>query len=184
MKVYKGNITPLETTLSGGKLIGFPDKFERHKIIEIGDVDVQISVYVCYDFLVENISKKRSDMIFVPQCEASPESYIAKANDTSREFENFVIGANNSDNNQRSIGFVPSLNKQVQEGLALKKWREKRYPSGTGRFDDEHHTISYDLIGEKIIVFELNLGNPISKVFTSRRGHNPLNFKPIKMIDL
>jgi len=186
IKVYKRRITPIETVLSGGKIIDYPDKVQRHIEVSISDeTDVRISVYVCYDFFVENKTEQRSDIIFVPQYEPSPQSFISEAEKTSKGWDNFVLGANNSNDNQRSVGFVPNLNDQIINGLALREWRDERYPSdGRKNLDREHYRISFDITGEKLITFNLNVGNPVADISTFSYVSNQPNFIPLNKIDL
>jgi len=183
LKVYKRNITPFEESFSGSKIIGYPREIQRVITVPVKKgLGVTISVYVCLDFMRENKPKERSHIIFVPQYERKPQSFIAKANDISREDKIFVLGANNSEH--RSIGFVPNSNSQVRDGLIQTEWRKKGYPPDEEVQNDEHNTISYDITGEKLITFYLNLRNPIADQFTSTSPHGQtrLNFKPLKKL--
>ena len=180
IKVYKRRITHVETILSESRIIDYPNKVPRQiKVAINNDIDVLVSVYVCYDFLVEGKTEVRDDIIFVPQFEPSPQQFITEGDKISKGWDNFVLGANNSNDNQRSIGFVPTLNSQSINSLALRHWRDKRYPSGKGKLDSHHHTISFDITGEKLITFQLNVGNPVTKGSTLSFVSSQPNFKPI-----
>lgn len=174
IKVYKRRITPIETVISGGKLIDYPDKVPRQIRVAVNDdTDVIVSVYVCYDFLVENKSD-RDDIIFVPQYEPSPQQFISEGDKISKGWENFVFGANNSNNNQRSLGFA-SLNSQIINGLASRNWRAHAYSDEHGNQMNYHNTISYDIQGEKLLTFRINVGKPFSKASTfSFEGNQPI----------
>lgn len=180
IKVYKKRITQVETGLSGGHIIDYPDKVQRRMEIEINaDLKLYVSVYVCYDFLVENKNEFRDDIIFVPQYEPSPQIYITEADKVSNGWENFVLGANNANNNQRSIGFTPTLNGQIINALTLRQWRTSRYPSGRAKLQSHHHTIAYDISNERLLTFSLNVGNPRSKTSTFSFIPQQPNFIPI-----
>lgn len=185
IKVYKKRITPVETGLSGGRIIDYPEKVQRRMEVEINpDLKLYVSVYVCYDFLVENKNEFRDDIIFVPQYEPSPQMYITEGDRVSNGWENFVLGANNSNNNQRSIGFTPTLSGQIINALVLRQWRATRYPLGRAKLLSHHHTVAYDTTEEKLLTFSLNVGNPRSKASTFSFVPMQPNFIPLKELAL
>lgn len=173
MKVYKKHITNQETILSCGKIIGYKEDVQREIIFTNGDRDLTFSVYVCYDFLVENI-KNRTDIIFIPQYEASPEQFINEADKLSKGFRNFVIGSNNCNNNQRSLGFA-ILNNSIIELLHLQQYRNEKYSDMNNEYLNCHHTIFYDIDDERIVSFNLNIGRPYSLAF----NYNLSDLRPV-----
>lgn len=173
LKVYKKYITHTETILSYGKLIGYDDDVQREIVLTHGDIDISFSVYICYDFLVEN-KNKRTDIIFIPQYESSPDQYINEADRLSKGFRNFVIGCNNCNNNQRSLGFA-ILNNSVIELLSLQGYRNQLYSDMNQNKLNHHHTVFYDVNDERIITFDLNIGKPYSLPFT----YNLANMQPV-----
>nr|WP_321486884.1 hypothetical protein [uncultured Draconibacterium sp.] len=173
VKVYKKHITHPETILSSGKLIGYNDDVQREIVLNIGDMDVSISVYVCYDFLVEN-KNNRTDIIFIPQYEGSPEQFINEGDRLSKGFRNFVLGSNNCNNNQRSLGFA-ILNNTIIELLHLQGYRDSEYSDMNQKKLNHHHTVFYDINDDRIATFDLNIGRPYSLPF----NYNLANLQPV-----
>ncbi|HLF52555.1 hypothetical protein [Flavobacterium sp.] len=173
IKVYKKYITAEETVLSAGKIIGYENDVQREIVLTIGDRDLSFSIYVCYDFLVEN-KDKRSDIIFVPQYEGSPEQFINEGDRISKGYRNFVIGCNNCNNNQRSIGFA-ILNSSLIDSLHLQHYRNSEYNDMNAKHLNQHHTIFYDINKERLISFDINIGRPYSLPFNYNLG----NLKPV-----
>lgn len=173
IRVYKKHITHQETIISQGRLIPFKDDVQREIALTIGDKDLTFSVYVCYDFLVENKSV-RTDMIFIPQYEGSPEQFINEGDRLSKGYRNFVIGCNNCNNNQRSLGFA-ILNSGIINLLHIQNYRDQRYSDANNQNLNHHHTIFYDINDERIITFDLNIGRPYSLPFNYNLG----NLQPV-----
>lgn len=170
IKVYKKHITNDETVYSEGRIIAYPNDVQREISISVDeDTSFTVSVYVCYDFLIEN--KKRTDVIFVPQYEQSPQQFINEGDRISKGMKNFVLGANNSNNNQRSLGFA-ILNSQLITALTARHWRPENYLDGQGNQMDFHHTTFYDTQGEKLLKFRINIGRPYSLPYTYNLADN------------
>lgn len=163
IKVYKKNITADERLYSGGRIIPYPNAVQRQIRLEGNEVDIEFSVYVCYDFIVEN-KTERQDLVFVPQFEQSPQQFISEGDRISKGMRNFVLGANNSNNNQKSYGFA-ILNNAIITALNVGGWREANYLNAEGEKLNHHHTIIYDSLGEKLFTFQLNLATPYSLAF-------------------
>ena len=182
MKVYKRHITNDETIYSGGRIIPYPDEVLRQIRLE-GEVnDILFSVFVCYDFLIEN-KTERDDIVFVPQYEQSPQQFIAEGDRISKGMRNFVLGANNSNDNQQSLGFA-ILNGALITALANGNWRNVEYNDGQGEAMNYHNTIVYDTTGEKLLTFRLNLAKPFSLAFNySLVGGGPILI-PVANINL
>ncbi len=173
IKVYKKRITDDEKLYSSGRIIDFPNEVQRQTRVEIEGYSISFSVYVCYDFIIEN-KNERTDLVFVPQYESSPERFINESDKISRGYNNFVLGANNSDENQRSLGFA-TINNTIIAALNQRNWRQAVYNDGEGKPLNHHHSIFYDIQGEKQIKFRLNVGKPFSFPITfSLEGGEPL----------
>lgn len=169
-KVYKKHITYDETVYSGGRIIGYPNEVQRQIRINGADNDIKFSVYICYDFLIEN-KLERDDIIFVPQYEHSPLQFMNEGDRISKGFKNFVIGANNANNNQRNLGFA-ILNSQLITALTAMGWRLGNYLDAEANRLDFHHTIFYDTKGELVLKFRINIGRPYSLPYTYNLGDN------------
>lgn len=170
LKVYKKHITNDETVYSEGRIINYPDEVQREISISVDDdTSYKVAVYVCYDFLIEN--KTRSDVIFVPQYEQSPQQFINEGDRISKGLRNFVLGANNSNNGQRSLGFA-ILNSQLTTALSVRGWRQENYLDGEGNQMDFHHTTIYDTQGERLLKFRINIGRPYSLPYTYNLADN------------
>jgi hypothetical protein len=173
IKVYKKRITDDEKLYSSGRIIDFPNDVQREIRVEIEEYSILFSVYVCYDFIIEN-KNTRTDLIFVPQYERSPERFINESDKISRGYNNFVLGANNSNENQRSIGFA-TINNTIISALSLRHWRQNHYYDVEARPLNHHFSIFYDIEGERQIKFRLNVGKPYSFPITfSLEGGEPL----------
>ena len=173
INVYKKNITTTETVLSGGRIIGYPNEVQREFSISVNeDTSYTFSVFVCYDFLID--PKSRTNIIFVPQNEPSPQQFINEADRISKGHESFVLGSNNSNDNHRSLGFA-ILNSQLITALAERGWRQLTYNDGNGNLREFHHTTFYDIQGERLLKFRINIGRPYSLPFTFNFGdHQPV----------
>jgi hypothetical protein len=173
IKVYKKRITDDEKIFSSGRIVDFPNEVQRQIRVEIADYSISFSVYVCYDFIIEN-KNNRTDLIFVPQYESSPERFINESDKISRGYNNFVLGANNSNENQRSLGFA-TINKTIITALSARNWRQNNYNDGEERPLNHHFSVFYDITGERQIKFRLNVGKPFSFPITfSLEGGEPL----------
>lgn len=172
--IYKRNITNSETVLSGGRIIGYPGEIKREILIEYeDDLNVTIAIYVCYDFLLETVSK-RNDILFIPQYENSHGQFISRGSEISKGYQNFVFGANNQGENRRSFGFAV-LNNDSIENLAYLKWRLPEYLNGEGDNTNHHHSVVYDQNKESLMRFDINLGVPYSMAFNySNLGYAPV----------
>lgn len=182
MKVYKRHITNDETIYSGGRIIPYPDEVQRQIRLEGEENDILFSVFVCYDFLIEN-KTEREDIVFVPQYEQSPQQFITEGDRISKGMRNFVLGANNSNDDQQSLGFA-ILNGTLITALANGHWRNAEYNDGQGEPMNYHNTIIYDTTGEKLLTFRLNLAKPFSLAFNySLVGGGPILI-PVSNINL
>ena len=137
IKVYKRNITPEETIYSGGRILPYPEAVQRRILLEGNEIDILFSVFVCYDFIVENITE-RHDIVFVPQYEQSPQQFISEGDKISKGWRNFVLGANNSNDNQRSLGFA-ILNNAIITALSANGLREAEYLNAAREKLNHHH---------------------------------------------
>ncbi|AOZ99519.1 hypothetical protein [Flavobacterium commune] len=181
IKVYKKHITNDERILSQGQIIAFPNEVPREIRLIVGENEILFSVYVCYDFIIE-AKNDRADIVFVPQYESSPQQFINEGDKVSKGMKNFVIGANNSNNNQRSLGFA-ILNSTMINGLSMQSYRNQNYENA-GQKLDQHHTTIYDVLGERIMVFRLNIGRPYSLPFTFSLDDSEPVLIPIKNITI
>ncbi|PKP45937.1 MAG: hypothetical protein CVT94_16330 [Bacteroidetes bacterium HGW-Bacteroidetes-11] len=173
IKVYKRHITPEEKIYSNGRILPYPQGVQRQIRLEGNEIDIVFSVFVCYDFIVENITE-RHDIVFVPQYEQSPQQFISEGDKISKGWRNFVLGANNSNDNQRSLGFA-ILNRAIITALSANGLRDANYQNAAGEKLNHHHTIVYDTQGEKITTFQLNLATPYSLAFNfSLNGGGPI----------
>lgn len=173
IKIYKKQITHPEITLSNGKIIAYPDEVQRRIELNLDDRDISFSVYICYDFLIEN-KNKRTDLIFVPQYEASPEQFITESDKISKGYTNFVFGANNCNNNQRSLGFAV-LNRALIESLHIQQLRREAYRDAENNTLNYDHTIFYDVNDERLMTFDVNIGRPFSLPYNfTLNGHQPV----------
>ncbi len=185
-KVYKKFITPSEKVYAANKIVPYPNETQRIIRLNANSLDdycFTISVYVCYDFIQEN-KKERTDIIFVPQYEKSPHMFINEGDRISKGENCFVLGANNVDNNQRSLGFV-GLNSTIINALSNKCWRPSSYNDG----DKEkkfpyHHTIIYDTTGERILILDINLSKPYSLSHDYSVNETMPVVIPIKIIEI
>lgn len=173
VRVYKKHITNTETVLSEGRIIGYPDAVQREISISVTeDTSYTFSVFVCLDFLIE--PKNRTNIVFVPQYEPSPQRFINEGDTFSKGHQSFVLGSNNSNNNQRSLGFA-ILNNNLIEALAQRNWRQATYLDGGGNLQEFHHTTFYDTQGERLLKFRINIGRPYSLPFTfNLADHQPV----------
>lgn len=161
IKVYKKHITVPETVISGGRLRNYTDDIQRLIVIDLNGFSITFSVYVCYDFIRES-KDYRADIVFIPQFELSPDTYISHGDDTVKKHRNFVVGCNNA--NGRSIGFA-IINNSIINGLHIGSYRSPNYIDANQKFLMHHHTVIYDTMEEKIITMNLNLGCPFSLPF-------------------
>jgi hypothetical protein len=160
MKVYKKFVTDMEKVSGEGRIVNYPGEVQRRIAVQRGDSEMVFSVYVCNDFLMENKSE-RSDVVFVPQYEPSPQQFMNEADRIAKGMRCFVLGANNANNNQRSIGCA-ILNSSLISGISGRNWRLPHYNDDGGQPLGLHHTIVYDIQGERIIKLKLNIGCPYS----------------------
>jgi hypothetical protein len=163
IKVYKKVLTVPEIAFSKGRLKKYPNETERHFNIEFNDAEFVFTVYICYDFLQENYDT-RTDIVFIPQYESSPNHFIHRGNTIVQGHDNFVLGINNSNDTFRSFGFA-NLNKTLIDAFSKQKIRKKEYKDGDGLMMNEHHSIIYDLKDEQKISIRLNLANPVPKQY-------------------
>lgn len=163
IKVYKKVLTIPEIAFSKGRLKPYPNNTERHFNIEFNDAQFVFTIFICYDFLQENY-ETRTDIVFIPQFEPSPNHFINKANVVVQGHDNFVLGINNSKDTFRSIGFA-NLNKSLIDAFYKQKIRKKDYKDCDGFLLNEHHTIIYDLKTEQKTSIRLNLANPVPKPY-------------------
>ncbi len=162
IKVYKKHVTVEERTYSRGRLISYPNETERDFLIDFNNYEYVFSVYICYDFLQENYSK-RSDIVFVPQFETSPRLFINTSTNIIQGFDNFVLGINNSDGTSlRSLGFG-NLNPSLINAFSKMKKRKKNYKDADQKELNEHFSLIYDLTDEQLLRLRLNLANPVPK---------------------
>ena len=182
IKVYKRHITNTETIYSEGRIIGYPNDVQREFSIRVNEeTSYTFSVFVCYDFLID--PKNRTNIVFVPQYEPSPQRFINEADTFSKGHHSFVLGANNSNNNQRSLGFA-ILNSNLIEALAHREWRQANYTDGDGTLLEFHHTIFYDIQGERLIRFRVNIGRPYSLPFNFTLADNQPVLIPLPDINI
>lgn len=171
-KVYKQFITVEEKTYSKGKLVGYPNPTQRDYKIITEELEYVISIFICYDFL-QCEYKLRTDVVFIPQLEKSPQHFINRGNNIVQGFDNFVFGVNNFTGSSRSIGFT-NLNSSLISAFSSMKFRKQKYVDSEGEKLNEHHTIIYDVKEEKIIKLRLNLAKPVPKPYNfSYQNHEP-----------
>jgi hypothetical protein len=173
IKVYKKHVTVEERTYSRGRLISYPNETERDFLIDFNNYEYVFSVYICYDFLQENYSK-RSDIVFVPQFETSPRLFINTSTNIIQGFDNFVLGINNSDGiSLRSLGFG-NLNPSLINAFSKMRKRKKYYKDEDQKELNEHFSLIYDLTDEQLLRLRLNLANPVPKHYNfSYTQHEP-----------
>ena len=163
-KVYKKHITNIETVYSEGRIKGYPNEVQREFSINVDDeTSYTFSVFVCYDFLLD--PKSRTNIVFVPQYEPSPQQFINEGDRISKGHQCFVLGSNNSGENLRSLGFA-ILNSNLIHALAGRNWRRPEYTDAQGEHLDFHHTTIYDVQGERLLRFQINIGRPYSLPIT------------------
>ncbi len=171
IKIYKKHITLNERMLSNGRILPYPDDVQREIPVEYQNRIVMISVYICYDFLVE-APQNRTDITFVPQFENEPGQFISRASELSKGDLNFVFGANcigatDNGNNRRSLGFAV-LNNAGVNNLSVLNWRNSNYQDANGNHLTHHMSVVYDQAEESIITFNANVGIPYSMQFNFR----------------
>lgn len=161
-KVYKKNIIQVERGLSAGALIPYPHEIKRtmNFLEDENGRKYSFSVFICSDFLIEN-RDQRADIFFVPQYENSPGQFLTQGHTYSSGHKNFIIGANNADHEQRSLGFA-ILNNSTIDVLAQRNFRRGAYNDENGSPQTYNPSLAYDMTGEKLLKIDLNIGRPYS----------------------
>ena len=170
--MYKRHITQDEILNSANRIVGYPGEINRELEVSFGEDTMTMAVYICSDFLYENVAN-RTDIIFVPQYEASPNHFMGRGSFISGGRENFVIGANNTTNGQRSFGFA-ILNSAIVASCVGSNIRHETYPNLDGTTGSINHSLIYDIAEESLLTLQLNLGNPVSTATTL----NPTGRRP------
>ena len=180
IKVYKKNTTPREQMYG---VIDYPHDVIRGITIEETLGDFSFSVFVCNDFLVAPSAEHRDiSIVFVPQYEGSPQQFMYEGAKISKGMRNFVLGANTSNDNQKSFGFGV-LNSTVIKVLTDRGWRRDKYITSEHEELFYHPSIFYDSSGEKLFVFKVNINKPSMQFDFTLRRDGPAII-PIKIVTL
>jgi hypothetical protein len=186
-KVYKRYITTTETMYSGSTIVPYDNENQRSISITKGNKRISFSVYLCSDFIYygerDAATTDRNDIIFIPQYEPSPNQFIVIGDRISKGCSTFILGANNSNDNQRSLGFA-TLNSDSINALRDRQFRRATYSDGDGNQMDYHHTIFYDFQNEMLFQFDINVGRPFALPFIFAHEQRQPVVVPINRLQL